>query len=132
MTDAGCNENDVVLVVDDEEMIAEMVAGLVDEFGCAYESFDDPLEALRYYKENSGKITLMITDLTMPELSGPDLVREAVRLNPALPVILVTGYPNQEVPADVLPLISRMIPKPFTKAELLNTVRAALAGKRPA
>lgn len=132
MADGGCSEKDVILIVDDDEAVAEMIAGLVDGFGCAYESFDDPVKALRYYEKNSEKITLMVTDLTMPGLSGPDLIGRALRLNPSLPVILVIGYPGQEIPAGIPPLVSRIIPKPFTKAELFDTVRAALAENRPA
>ena len=131
MADVVCDEKDVVIVVDDEAMIAEMIAELVDDFGCAYQSFSDPLKALHYYDQNPEKITLMITDLTMPDLSGPDLIRKVSRINRALPVILVTSYPDQEIPADIIPLVSRIIPKPFTRAELLATVRAALARTRP-
>ncbi len=125
--DKPCGEKDVVLVIDDEEMVVEMIGELIKEFGCAYESFDDPRKALRYYEENPQKITLMITDVTMPDLSGPELIREAMKINPALPVILVTAYPYQQVPADMASLVRRVIPKPFTKAELLETVRAALS-----
>jgi len=127
MADTVCDEKDVVLVIDDEAMIAEMIAGLVDDFGCAYESFSDPQKALRYYEENLPRITLLITDLMMPDLSGPDLIRKVSRINPALPVILATAYANQEIPADIPPLVRQIISKPFTRAELLTTVRAALA-----
>jgi two-component system, cell cycle sensor histidine kinase and response regulator CckA len=120
-----CEEKDIVLVVDDEEMVEEMIEALVEEHGCAHVSFNNPAEALRYYEENSRKITLMITDLTMPSLSGPDLIKNVLQVNPQLPVILVTGYPNEQIPADIPPLVRRILPKPFTKSELLEAVRTA-------
>jgi len=60
MADAVCKENDVVLVVDDEKLVAEAISELVEDFGCVCESFSDPEKALRYFEENPGKITLMI------------------------------------------------------------------------
>jgi two-component system, cell cycle sensor histidine kinase and response regulator CckA len=125
--DTVCDEKDIVLVIDDEEMIEEMIEALVENHGCAHVSFSDPTEALHYYEENSWKITLMITDLTMPSLSGPDLVRKVLQINPRLPVILVTGYPNEQIPADIPALVRHIIPKPFTKSELLDAVRTAFA-----
>lgn len=120
-----CNEKDLVLVVDNEEMIEEMIEDLVEEHGCAHVSFSNPAEALRHYEENSPKITLMIADLTMPSLSGPDLIRKVLQINPRLPVILVIDYPNQQIPADIPPLVRYILPKPFTRSELLNAVRTA-------
>ena len=89
-------------------------------------SFNDPAEALQYYIENSQKITLMITDLTMPILPGPDLIRRALRINPKLPIILITGYAEEHIPDDIHPLVHRVLPKPFVKAEVLDAVRTAL------
>lgn len=123
--DAVCDEKDIVLVIDDQAAIEEMIEALVEEHGCATVSFNNPAEALRHYEENYRKITLMIADLTMPSLPGPDLIRKVLQVNPRLPVILVIDYPNQQVPADIPPLVRRILPKPFTRSELLNAVRAA-------
>ena len=123
--DRVCDEKDLVLVIDDEKMIEEMIEELVEEHGCAHVSFNNPAEAFRHYEQNSGKITLMIADLTMPSLPGPDLIRKVLQINPRLPVVLVIDYPNQQVPADIPPLVRYMLPKPFTRSELLNAVRAA-------
>lgn len=126
MIDTPCDDNDVILVVDDEEMILEIIDGMMDRGGCLHASFDDPAEALRYYIENSQKITAMVTDLTMPVLSGPDLIRRVLQINPTLPVILITGYAEEHIPYDIHPLVRHILPKPFTKAEMLDAVRIAL------
>jgi DNA-binding NtrC family response regulator len=123
--DRVCDEKDLVLVIDDEKMIEEMIEELVEEHGCAHVSFNNPAEAFRHYEQNSGKITLMIADLTMPSLPGPDLIRKVLQINPRLPVILVIDYPNQQVPTDIPSLVRYVLPKPFTRSELLNAVRAA-------
>jgi CheY-like chemotaxis protein len=121
-----CYEKDVVLVVDDDEMVAELIDGMMERGGCPRTSFNDPAEALEYYIEHSKKITLMITDLTMPILPGPELIRRAVQINPKLPIILMTDYAEEHIPDDVRPLVRRVLPKPFMKAEMFDAVRTAL------
>jgi DNA-binding NtrC family response regulator len=117
------NDKDVILVVDDEEMIGEMIGDIVDRHGYQHVSFDDPTEALQYYKENPQRITIMVTDLTMPFMSGAGLIREVVRIDPKLPIILVTGYSGEHIPDDIVPLVHQIVPKSFTKSELLDAVR---------
>lgn len=130
MTDIVCSDKDLILVVDDEEMIEEMIEGLVEEHGCPHVSFNDPRKALEYYKENSRTITVMITDSRMPDLSGPDLVKEVRKVDQKLPIILVTNYEGEPLPDDVTPLVSFILPKPFTHSELLDVLRMALAKSR--
>lgn len=122
-----CDDRDVVMVVDDEVMVEEMIEGLVEVHGCAHASFSDPLKALQYYKENSRRITVLVTDLTMPSMSGPGLIIKVLEVNPELPIILITGHPEEQVPDDIVPLVQQIIPKPFTKDELLKVIRTALA-----
>ena len=127
MIDTPCDDQDVVLVVDDEEIISDLIGNMVGRHGCQHVSFNDPTEALQYYIENSHKITLMITDLTMPKLPGSDLVKNALQINPKLPIILITGYAEEHIPDDIRPLVRRILPKPFMKAEVLDAVRTALS-----
>ena len=133
MVETLCDDKDVVLVVDDEEMIGEMIGHMVERHGCQHISFNDPAEALQHYRENSQKITLMITDLTMPKLPGPDLIKHALRINPKLPIILITGYTEEHIPDDIRPLVQHILPKPFAAPELVDAVRTVLdkAGHHP-
>jgi two-component system, cell cycle sensor histidine kinase and response regulator CckA len=126
MVEKLCDDQDVILVLDDDEMVEEMVEEIVERGGCLHISFNDPGEALQYYIENSPKITLMITDLTMPKLPGPDLIRRALQINPKLPIILMTDYAEEHIPDDVRPLVHRVLPKPFMKTDVLDAVRSAL------
>ena len=126
MVENICDDKDVVLVVDDEEMIEKVIQQTVERRGCRSVSFNNSVEALQYYIENSQKVTLMITDLTMPTLPGPDLIRRALRVNPKLPIILLTSYAEERIPDDVRLLVHRVVPKPFMQAEVLDGVRTAL------
>ena len=68
-----------------------------------------------------------MTDLSMPGLSGVDLIREAMKLNPALPAILLTGYGKAfDSRAAVNLNICEVMHKPFTLEQLSNAVGAAL------
>ena len=127
MSDALCDNRDIILVIDDEKMIEEMIEELVEDQGCSHVSFTDPAKALQHYKENSERITVMITDLTMPSISGPGLIREVLQINPGLPIILITGYGEEYIPHDILSVVHCIVPKPFTKSEILDAVRTALS-----
>ena len=121
-----CDDKDVVLVVDDEEMIGEMIGDTVERHGCQHISFNSPAEAQQYYITNAPKITLLITDLTMPLVPGPQLIKNLLRVNPKLPIILVTGYADEHIPDDIRPLVEHILPKPFLKVGLVHAVRTAL------
>ena len=120
----------MVLIVDDQEIITEMISELVGNNGCTHVSFNDPAEALRHHREHAQEITLLIADLTMPSMSGPELVRKALKINPALSIILVANYAGEPMPEDMPRLVSRIVEKPFTQSEFLNAVRTALAKAR--
>ncbi len=130
MEDVACNEKEVVLIVDDQEVIGELIGALIEDRGCAYVSFSDPLKALSYYEANPTQITIMIVDLTMPSLSGAGLVRKVLETNPALPIVLLINYSGEYVPEDVSHSVCRVIEKPFTKSELMDALGAALRKAR--
>jgi CheY-like chemotaxis protein len=69
--------------MDDQEIIRGMIGALVEDHGCTYVSFSDPLKASSYYEANPTQITVMIVDLTMRSVSGAELV-SVVRF--ALPI----------------------------------------------
>ncbi len=87
----------------------------------------DGLEALSVRQARSGRIDLLITDVVMPRLGGPELVAQLRRAQPDLQVLYISGYQDtrneQEAGADQT---VRFLQKPFTPATLIDTVRRAL------
>ena len=127
MTATVCDDAHIVLVVDDEEMIEEIMGKFVEKYGCPHVSFHDPVKAMQHYRENSQNIALMVTDLTMPSMSGSDLVRKALEINPKLPIILITNYVGENIPSDIPPLVRGTVSKPFTKSELFYALQKTVA-----
>ena len=85
-------------------------------------------EALDILARENGGIELVVTDVMMPEMTGPELVRELGRLYPWIAVLFVTGYVGEAGEAEDLSGYD-MLRKPFTVSALAGAVAAALARK---
>jgi CheY-like chemotaxis protein len=88
-----------ILFVDDEKMIADIGEKMLKRLGYDVVSRTSPLEALELFKVRSRAFDLVISDQTMPGMTGDALARELMQINPEIPVILCTGY-SQLIDAD--------------------------------
>ncbi|MEJ0035674.1 MAG: PAS domain S-box protein [Gammaproteobacteria bacterium] len=114
-----------VLYIDDEKSLASAVARMVESLGYRATVCHSGAEALAQVRESPQAFDVVLTDLSMPGLSGTDVARELMRLRPGLPVILTSGYPDR-VTQDLASLGIRMrLDKPFDRralGEALNKV----------
>ncbi len=111
-----------IVIVDDEERLLDALSVLLDSLGCDIELYKCPDVAAQRLINKPWH--LLITDQSMPGLTGSDLVRMVAPFYPARPIILMTGG---EMPTDVRELLAATLPKPFPPlAELRETVRRAL------
>ncbi|MEA3545117.1 MAG: PAS domain S-box protein, partial [Thermodesulfobacteriota bacterium] len=119
-----------ILFVDDEEMLVNLGEEMLSEGGYQVTAMTDSMAALSLFNADPDSFDLIITDQTMPELCGSDLIREVKKRRPELPTILCTGYSNKmtEVQAKQQG-ISAFSLKPFNLSELLQTVRRVLDGE---
>ncbi|HNC99977.1 MAG TPA: response regulator, partial [Myxococcota bacterium] len=85
-----------VLVVDDEESIVFLTTRILKKLGYRSRGFRSPEEALLQFEARPQDYAAVITDLSMPELSGPELARKLFAIRPDIPVILTTGYIRPE------------------------------------
>ena len=114
-----------ILVVDDEELLAESLAEILRLQGHSVESVTDPRLALRRLEADS--VDVLFTDLGMPELTGWDLATQGRALRPNLPVVLVTGWGHQVDPHRVQACgICRVVAKPFRLQDIQDAVAVAL------
>ncbi len=119
-----------ILFVDDETSIAEMGKAMLAGLGYRVTARTKPQEALEEFRCQPGDFDLLITDQTMPKMSGVQLIGEARKICPGLPVILCTGYSaaiSEESAAEQG--ISHFLMKPLTMRVLSETVRQALEEK---
>ncbi|MBP8829723.1 MAG: response regulator, partial [Desulfobacter sp.] len=84
-----------ILLVDDEEQIVKMEEKFLRRLGYETTACTSSAEALEIFKANPNRFHLMITDLTMPELTGEALARELKKINPDIPVIICTGLEKE-------------------------------------
>jgi len=115
-----------VLVVDDEEALASMLQEMLTQLGYQVMSFTKSNEALDYIQANPDAVDLLITDQTMPKLTGLDLVEKARACKANLPVVLCSGYGDQELVQRARRAKVRFAPKPVSLRELSAAMRTVL------
>jgi len=81
-----------ILLVDDEEMLVEVAGTILTRIGCHVTTFLDSPEALASFRSNPQKYDLVITDQTMPKLTGFELAKNILAIRSTMPVILMTGH----------------------------------------
>jgi CheY-like chemotaxis protein len=124
----GKGEN--IMVVDDELAVGVVTCKILDRLGYRSRSFTDPSQALSVFSGNPVQFDLVITDLTMPGMSGLELGKRLLAIRPSLPIIMSTGYGNAATAEQArLSGISRLIHKPSTPAVLSREVHELLRSK---
>jgi len=116
-----------LLVVDDEESLTNFITELLDIHGFQVTVANSGSQALEIYKSDPDKFDLVITDQTMPGMTGIELSKNLKQLNNSLPIILCTGFSDQ-VNSDNAHLhgISEYLCKPVSRDVLLNSISKLL------
>ena len=122
--------NEKILVVDDELIIMDLLSGVLGNLGYEIESRNSSTGALKAFRSQSDNFDLVITDQTMPHMTGADLAKEIMRIRPDIPVILCTGYSEIISEENAKSMgIREFIMKPIESRILANTVRQILDEK---
>ncbi len=116
-----------ILLVDDEESIMQMMQERLQRLGYDVVARKCSLEALGTFREHPGAFDLVITDQTMPHLTGIDLAKEIQRVRPGMPIILCTGF-SEVITAEKVGVlgIQKLLMKPVIFRELVESIRKAL------
>ncbi len=110
-----------VLVVDDERQIVRMLSQMLEQIGCHVAAFHSSADALEAFREAPDAFDLVISDLTMPELTGEQFAVQVEQIRKDIPVIICTGFRN--VIQDETPPASReYLPKPILRTELYRAI----------
>jgi two-component system cell cycle sensor histidine kinase/response regulator CckA len=81
-----------ILVVDDEEILVNILKEYLEEIGCTVMTAMDGLEAVKMYRKNTAAVDAVISDLGMPNMNGVEMYTEMKKINPAVKVIISSGY----------------------------------------
>ncbi len=118
---------ELVLVIDDEESIREITRVTLERYGYEVLTAVDGTAALAVFTQNSDRIGLVVTDLTMPLLDGKTLIRTLRKIDPELKVIAMSGLMSPEQVADLKSLhVTDVLTKPFSAETLLNLIHQSL------
>ena len=121
--------NECILFVDDEPALEELGGRLLSGLGYEVVTRSSAWEALQLFKAKTMAFDLVITDMTMPQLTGEKLALEILRIRPEMPIILCTGFSEQINNERARSLgIRALVMKPFLKNEMARTIRRVLDG----
>jgi len=116
-----------ILFVDDERSLCDIGKLKLEKLGYRVTAHHSSKEALDFFKANPDSFDLIISDQTMPEMTGSLLALEIFRLRPTIPFILCTGYTTAITKEKALAIgISRFIEKPVSKSTFANAVREVI------
>lgn len=116
-----------ILFVDDEEMIVQMTTGMLERQGYVLTACTDPREAFQHFLKHPDKFDLLITDQTMPHLTGVDLATRVMAIKPDMPIILLTGFSESVNEENCEELgIREFLMKPMSTSEITRAIRKVL------
>jgi CheY-like chemotaxis protein len=113
-----------ILLLDDDPMVLDVGARVLDRAGYGVDSYTDAQAALAALESNPEGYAVLVTDRAMPQLSGLEVARRARELNPRLPVVLLTG--KSEPGDSQAPQISAVLGKPADARSLLDAIERVI------
>jgi PAS domain S-box-containing protein len=117
----------LVLVVDDEESVRSVTKMMLERKGFTVLTAEDGRVGVDVFREHAGEVRAVILDMTMPHLNGEQAFGEMRRINPEVPVVLASGYNEQDATSRFAGKgLAGFIQKPFRMKDLLEKLRQAL------
>ncbi len=120
--------NEHVLVIDDEQQIVNIFWKRLTGIGFCVTGVTSSIEALKVFREQPDSFDLVITDLTMPQMTGDRLAQEIFRIRPDIPIIMCTGYTSDIINEEKMKAmgIRKLIRKPLSVSEITEAIREVL------
>ena len=117
-----------ILLVEDEPMVRTVAERALTRHGYQVLTANNGEEALEII-ERGAEIALLVSDVVMPLMDGPTMVREARKTHPDLPILFMSGYAEEQLRKSIDIANVAFLPKPFSVQELAEAVRKALSNK---
>ena len=123
--------SETILLVEDEEMLRALVVTLLESSGYSVITAENGIEAVEHYKQHLDKISVVITDIGLPRMSGWDAFREMKKINPYVKAIFATGYIEPKFRDDIIAFGGKhFVQKPYVPAELLKRLRETIDAEK--
>ncbi|MGH9631330.1 MAG: response regulator [Bryobacteraceae bacterium] len=119
-----------ILLVDDEPALLRLMESFLKGLGYQIHPAGSAAEALRVFREDPGRFSLVVADVTMPDVSGKDLALDLLKINPNLLVLICSGYPFEvkSLPPEVQSCFG-VLQKPFLPKMLAKSIESLLRKK---
>jgi two-component system, cell cycle sensor histidine kinase and response regulator CckA len=119
--------NECILLVDDEKALIDLGRDLLERLGYRVETRASSIDAIEAFRTNSQKYNLVISDITMPKMTGDEMARQMKAIRPDIPIILCSGF-SDRIHAQTMKTIGirAVLMKPVLYADLAHTVRQVL------
>ncbi len=116
-----------ILLVDDEKMLLDVGQSMLKSLGYQPTVMLSSKSALEWFQKDPDCFDLVITDMTMPHMTGDKLAEKLMHIRPGIPVIMATGY-NEKISEEIVRAlgIKALIMKPFNRREISQTIRSVL------
>jgi CheY-like chemotaxis protein len=116
-----------ILFVDDEKVLANLASEMLEQLGYRIRTSTSSVEALSLFRTAPHEFDLIITDYTMPQMTGVDLATEILLIRPDMPIILCTGFSEKVNEAVTRKTgIKELVMKPFSMRSIAKVIRRAL------
>jgi len=121
-------EGVTILLAEDDAIMRKLTRKMLQEHGYKVLEAEDGKAALDVISSDHTQVDLLLTDVVMKGMNGPELVLRLMDSRPEMKVVYMSGYTGELVPHQGLDGGIRLLEKPFTRASLLGTIDSALAG----
>ncbi|MDQ3079002.1 MAG: response regulator [Pseudomonadota bacterium] len=119
-----------ILLVEDEAMVRTVAERALARHGYKVITANNGEEALERLEESGAEVALLISDVVMPVMDGPTMVREARKSHPDLPILFMSGYAEEQLRKSIDIANVAFLPKPFSVLELAEAVQRVLLGTK--
>jgi predicted ATPase/signal transduction histidine kinase/ActR/RegA family two-component response regulator len=128
-TDLPRGNGEIIMIVDDERALVALAEEVLAELNYEPVGFDSSLAALQAFRAQPQRFDLVLTDETMPDLTGTEFARAVRQLHPEIPIILMSGYSGPQLTERAQAVgVSDVLRKPLVRREIAEPVARALQG----
>ncbi|HXG38468.1 MAG TPA: response regulator [Bacteroidota bacterium] len=120
-----------ILVVEDDEMLLDLLASVLEEHGYTVLLARDGLESVELFKQHHGEIALVLTDMGLPHLGGWEAFLEMKKIDPNVKTMMASGYFNPSLKAEMLRAGAQdFVQKPYVMEDVLRKINELIGPAR--